>query len=74
MCRMNVVFITLVVQALTIVTHILKSGGKFIAKVFRGKDTSLLYCQVCAVPAILEIVHKVVVFICESQLPLLILL
>lgn len=34
-------------QALTIVTHILKEGGKFIAKIFRGKDTSLLYCQVC---------------------------
>ncbi|KAF3656925.1 putative desiccation-related protein PCC13-62-like [Capsicum annuum] len=30
---------------LTIVTHILKGGGKFIAKIFRGKDTSLLYCQ-----------------------------
>lgn len=33
-------------QALTIVTHVLKPGGKFIAKIFRGKDTSLLYCQV----------------------------
>lgn len=33
-------------QGLTIVTHILKAGGKFIAKIFRGKDTSLLYCQV----------------------------
>lgn len=33
-------------QGLTIVTHILKEGGKFIAKIFRGKDTSLLYCQV----------------------------
>lgn len=32
-------------QGLTIVTHILKKGGKFIAKIFRGKDTSLLYCQ-----------------------------
>lgn len=32
-------------QGLTIVTHILKVGGKFIAKIFRGKDTSLLYCQ-----------------------------
>ncbi|KAG6435756.1 hypothetical protein SASPL_100631 [Salvia splendens] len=35
----------LILAALTIVTHILKRGGKFIAKVFRGKDTSLLYCQ-----------------------------
>lgn len=33
-------------QALTIVTHVLRVGGKFIAKIFRGKDTSLLYCQV----------------------------
>ncbi|KAL6496179.1 hypothetical protein OROGR_029437 [Orobanche gracilis] len=30
---------------LMIVTHILKVGGEFIAKIFRGKDTSLLYCQ-----------------------------
>ncbi|KAF5177219.1 Ftsj rna methyltransferase-like protein, partial [Thalictrum thalictroides] len=30
---------------LTIVTHVLREGGKFIAKIFRGKDTSLLYCQ-----------------------------
>ena len=27
-------------------THVLKVGGKFVAKIFRGKDTSLLYCQV----------------------------
>lgn len=33
-------------QGLTIVTHVLREGGKFIAKIFRGKDTSLLYCQV----------------------------
>ncbi|GAY50681.1 hypothetical protein CUMW_128590 [Citrus unshiu] len=32
-------------QGLTVVTHVLKEGGKFIAKIFRGKDTSLLYCQ-----------------------------
>ncbi|KAJ9541961.1 hypothetical protein OSB04_028467 [Centaurea solstitialis] len=32
-------------QRITIVTHILKNGGKFIAKIFRGKDTSLLYFQ-----------------------------
>lgn len=36
---------TCYLQGLTIVTHILKVGGKFIAKIFRGKDTSLLYCQ-----------------------------
>lgn len=35
-----------IMQALTIVTHVLRLGGKFIAKIFRGKDTSLLYCQV----------------------------
>lgn len=35
-----------ILQGLTIVTHVLKKGGKFIAKIFRGKDTSLLYCQV----------------------------
>ncbi|KAL3839418.1 hypothetical protein ACJIZ3_024009 [Penstemon smallii] len=35
----------LILAGLTIVTHILKEGGKFIAKIFRGKDTSLLYCQ-----------------------------
>ncbi|VFQ75045.1 unnamed protein product [Cuscuta campestris] len=35
----------LILAGLTIVTHILKQGGKFIAKIFRGKDTSLLYCQ-----------------------------
>lgn len=38
--------INVCLQGLTIVTHILKEGGKFIAKIFRGKDTSLLYCQV----------------------------
>ncbi|CAI0424283.1 unnamed protein product [Linum tenue] len=35
----------LILAGLTIVTHILREGGKFIAKIFRGKDTSLLYCQ-----------------------------
>ncbi|XP_051130701.1 putative tRNA (cytidine(32)/guanosine(34)-2'-O)-methyltransferase [Andrographis paniculata] len=35
----------LILAGLTIVTHILKKGGTFIAKVFRGKDTSLLYSQ-----------------------------
>ncbi|KAJ3672541.1 hypothetical protein LUZ60_007262 [Juncus effusus] len=35
----------LILAALTIVTHVLKPGGKFIAKIFRGKDTSLLYSQ-----------------------------
>lgn len=47
-------------QALTIVTHILKRGGKFIAKIFRGKDTSLLYCQVC-LTCIASISHNFVI-------------
>ncbi|ONK75005.1 uncharacterized protein A4U43_C03F12320 [Asparagus officinalis] len=36
----------LILAALTIVTHVLRVGGKFIAKIFRGTDASLLYCQV----------------------------
>ncbi|KAL5710407.1 tRNA (cytidine(32)/guanosine(34)-2'-O)-methyltransferase [Ranunculus cassubicifolius] len=35
----------LILAGLTIVSHVLRDGGKFIAKIFRGKDTSLLYCQ-----------------------------
>ncbi|XVE97040.1 hypothetical protein REPUB_Repub02eG0276300 [Reevesia pubescens] len=35
----------LILAGLMIVTHVLRQGGKFIAKIFRGKDTSLLYCQ-----------------------------
>lgn len=32
-------------QALNIATHVLKPGGTFIAKIFRGKDVTLLYSQ-----------------------------
>ncbi|KAF6149571.1 hypothetical protein GIB67_009592 [Kingdonia uniflora] len=35
----------LILAGLTIVTHVLREGGKFIAKIFWGKDTSLMYCQ-----------------------------
>ena len=37
----------LILAALTIVTHVLKPGGTFVAKVFRGREISLLYAQVC---------------------------
>ena len=33
-------------QALNITTHVLRRGGTFVAKIFRGKDISLLYEQV----------------------------
>ena len=36
----------LVLAALTIVTHVLAEGGAFVAKIFRGRDISLLYAQV----------------------------
>ena len=32
-------------QALNITTHVLKTGGHFVAKIFRGKDVQLLYSQ-----------------------------
>ena len=35
----------LILAALTIVTHVLAEGGAFVAKVFRGRDVSLLYSQ-----------------------------
>lgn len=35
----------LILAALSITTHVLMDGGKFVAKIFRGKDTSLLYSQ-----------------------------
>jgi len=35
----------LLLAALSITTHVLMPGGNFIAKIFRGKDTNLLYSQ-----------------------------
>lgn len=35
----------LILAALTIVSYVLKPGGTFVAKVFRGRDISLLYAQ-----------------------------
>ncbi|XP_074603545.1 tRNA (cytidine(32)/guanosine(34)-2'-O)-methyltransferase-like isoform X2 [Brevipalpus obovatus] len=35
----------LLISALNISTHVLKTGGTFVAKIFRGRDISLLYCQ-----------------------------
>jgi len=48
----------LLLAALNITTHVLKPGGVFVAKIFRGKDVTLLYAQlelffdkvVCAEP------------------------
>lgn len=36
----------LILAALTIVVHVLRPGGSFVAKVFRGKEVGLLYSQV----------------------------
>ena len=30
---------------MNITTHVLKEGGNFVAKIFRGKDVTLLYSQ-----------------------------
>lgn len=35
----------LLLSALNITTNILRKGGNFVAKIFRGKDVSLLYAQ-----------------------------
>jgi len=35
----------LILAALTVVVHALRPGGAFVAKIFRGKDVSLLYSQ-----------------------------
>jgi 23S rRNA U2552 (ribose-2'-O)-methylase RlmE/FtsJ len=35
----------LLLAALNITTHVLRPGGSFVAKIFRGKDITLLYTQ-----------------------------
>ena len=35
----------LLLAALNITTHVLKLGGTFVAKIFRGKDVTLLFAQ-----------------------------
>ncbi|KAJ2787188.1 tRNA (uridine-2'-O-)-methyltransferase trm7 [Coemansia interrupta] len=35
----------LILAALNITTHVLRPGGAFVAKIFRGKDVTLLYAQ-----------------------------
>lgn len=35
----------LLLSALNITTNILRPGGTFVAKIFRGKDVTLLYAQ-----------------------------
>ncbi|XP_075041661.1 tRNA (cytidine(32)/guanosine(34)-2'-O)-methyltransferase [Mixophyes fleayi] len=35
----------LLLAALNITTHVLRNGGTFVAKIFRGKDVTLLYSQ-----------------------------
>ena len=35
----------LLLAALNITTHVLRDGGVFVAKIFRGRDVTLLYSQ-----------------------------
>jgi tRNA (cytidine32/guanosine34-2'-O)-methyltransferase len=35
----------LILAGLTVATHVLKQGGAYVAKIFRGKDIGLLYAQ-----------------------------
>ncbi|KAF6252007.1 FtsJ-like methyltransferase-domain-containing protein [Scenedesmus sp. NREL 46B-D3] len=35
----------LILAALTVVSHVLRPGGTFVAKIFRGKDIDLMYSQ-----------------------------
>ena len=37
----------LLLAALNLATHILKPGGCFVAKIFRGQDVTLIYSQLC---------------------------
>ena len=35
----------LLLAALTITTHVLRPGGTFVAKIFRGREVAMLYAQ-----------------------------
>ena len=37
----------LLLAALNLATHVLKPGGCFVAKIFRGQDVTLIYSQLC---------------------------
>ncbi len=67
----------LILAALTIVTHVLRPGGNFVAKIFRGKDISLLYTQLkiffpvvtCAKPKSSRNSSIEAFVVCEGYLP-----
>ena len=44
-CKCNTLSFFNTIKALNITTHILKPGGTFLAKIFRGKDITLMYAQ-----------------------------
>ncbi|XP_076812382.1 tRNA (cytidine(32)/guanosine(34)-2'-O)-methyltransferase-like [Clavelina lepadiformis] len=67
----------LLLAALNITTHILKKGGTFVAKIFRGKDVTLLYSQLqlffdsvtCAKPRSSRNSSIEAFMVCESYNP-----
>ncbi|RZC79347.1 hypothetical protein C5167_003532 [Papaver somniferum] len=59
----------LILAGLTIVAHILREGGKFIAKIFRGKDTSLLYCQLLNYLKLFVLYNTEAFAVCENYSP-----
>ena len=62
----------LILAALTIVTHVLEEAGTFVAKIFRGRDISLLYAQVCSQLHLLLIdvgLTSALLLVCRSMAP-----